>query len=152
VRKAPDDLAHACEAMVEEARAYHPDRDLKLNAESSFKAQFDRARMEQVIANLVGNAIEHGEAETPVTVSLISQGDLAVLSVHNDGPPIKECDKESLFNPMVRHNFGEGEFRAGAGLGLGLYIASAIVSAHQGSIEVDSRGGSGTTFTVKIPR
>jgi signal transduction histidine kinase len=151
VRKAPDDFSQACEAMIEEARAYHPDRDIKLNAESSFEALFDRARMEQVISNLIGNAIEHGQAGTPVTVTLKSIDKMAVLSVHNDGPPIKESDRESLFNPMVRHNFGDGEFGAGAGLGLGLYIASAIINAHQGSIEVDSRDESGTTFTVKIP-
>lgn len=152
VRKAPEDLAHACEAMVEEARAYHPDRDIRFDAKPSFQSVFDRSRMEQVISNLIGNAIEHGKAGSPVTVTLNAKEDMAVLSVHNDGPPIKDADRDSLFNPMVRHNFGDGEFGAGAGLGLGLYIASAIVNAHQGSIVVDSREGFGTTFTVSIPQ
>jgi signal transduction histidine kinase len=81
---------------------------------------FAHARLEQVITNLIGNAIEHGEAGTAVTVT---------LKIHDQA----------------------GKYGAGAGLGLGLYIASAIVSAHQGSIEVETTAGKGTTFNVRIP-
>lgn len=152
VRKDSDDLAQACEGMVEEARAYNPDRQIILQSEHSLPGLFDRSRMEQVIANLIGNAVEHGEAGTPVTVSLKSDGGTALLTVHNVGRPIDESAKSSLFSPMVRHlQSGNAEYGAGAGLGLGLYIASAIVDAHHGSIEVDSTAGSGTTFTVRIP-
>lgn len=152
IRKAFDDLAQACEGMVEEARAYHPDRQIDLRSESTLRGHFDRARMEQVISNLIGNAIEHGDAGTPVTVILKADEGMALLSVHNDGPPIKDSKKESLFNPMVRHlDSAEGEYGSGAGLGLGLHIASAVVNAHHGSIEVDSREGAGTAFRVRIP-
>ncbi|MCW8158489.1 sensor histidine kinase [Stutzerimonas stutzeri] len=152
VRMDSEDLAQACEGMVEEARAYNPDRQIVLQSEPSLLGQFDRSRMEQVIANLIGNAVEHAEAGTPITVSLKSDEGIAALTVHNVGRPIDESAKSSLFNPMVRHiQSGNAEYGAGAGLGLGLYIASAIVDAHHGSIEFESMAGSGTTFTVRIP-
>lgn len=152
VRMDGEDLAQACEGMVEEARAYNPDRQIVLQSEQSLRGQFDRSRMEQVIANLIGNAVSHGEAGTPITVSLKNDEGIASLTVHNVGRPIDESARSSLFNPMVRHiQSGNAEYGAGAGLGLGLYIASAIVDAHHGSIEFDSTAGSGTTFTVRIP-
>lgn len=152
VRMDSEDLAQACEGMVEEARAYNPDRQIVLQSEPSLLGQFDRSRMEQVIANLIGNAVEHAEAGTTITVSLKSDEGIAALTVHNVGRPIDESAKSSLFNPMVRHiQSGNAEYGAGAGLGLGLYIASAIVDAHHGSIEFESMAGSGTTFTVRIP-
>lgn len=152
VRRDGDDLALACEGMVEEARAYHPERQIDLQSEPSLLGYFDRPRMEQVIGNLIGNAIEHGTADTPVTVTLKADEEFAVLTVHNVGRPIEADARANLFNPMVRYlKNGDLTYGAGAGLGLGLYIASAIVSAHKGSIDVESDAGSGTTFTVRIP-
>lgn len=152
VRKAPDDLVHACAGMVEEARAYHPDRLLDFLSEASIQGLFDRSRIEQVISNLIGNAVQHGEPGTPVTVTLKSSQEVALLSVHNIGQPIEASAKANLFKPMVRLlPESNVEYGASAGLGLGLYIASAIVDAHHGSIEVESTSTDGTTFTVKIP-
>jgi signal transduction histidine kinase len=147
-----DDLAMTCAAMVEEASAYHPDRRLDYDGEPRLVADFDRSRMEQVISNLIGNAIKHGDPASPVTVTLRAEPDAAVLSVHNEGPPIEEDALASIFNPMVRHlPQGETEYGPAAGLGLGLHIASSIISAHGGTIDVRSLEGSGTTFTVRIP-
>ena len=152
VRIEDGDLAPMCVAMVEEARAYHPDRHIDIRTEYKVLGQFDKARMEQVITNLIGNAVQHGDKGAPVTVTLKTYGKYALLSVLNQGPPIDEATKANLFKPMARClRDGEVEYGANAGLGLGLYIASAIVSAHQGDINVDSRPGSGTTFTVRIP-
>lgn len=152
VRIERDDLAPMCVAMVEEARAYYPDRQINIRTEFRVLGQFDKARLEQVITNLIGNAIQHGDMGAPVTVTLKTDGGYALLSVLNQGHPIDETTKATLFNPMARRlREGEEEYGASAGLGLGLYIASAIVSAHQGIIEVDSKADSGTTFTVRIP-
>jgi signal transduction histidine kinase len=107
--------------------------------------------MEQVIANLIENAIQHGQADCPVTVTIKVVDGYALLSVHNAGLPIEGRARAGLFNPLVRHLQGGVEYGAEAGLGLGLYIASGIVSAHQGSIEVESEAGKGTTFTVRLP-
>ena len=151
VRIERDDLVDTCKAMVEEAKAYHPDRQIELLSEYTLPWQFDKSRIEQVIANLIGNAIQHGEADSKVTVTLKTIDGNALLSVHNDGLPIEDSAKANLFSPLIRHLQGGVEYGADAGLGLGLYIASAIVSAHQGSIEVESEADSGTTFTVRIP-
>jgi signal transduction histidine kinase len=152
VKLARDDFSLACEAMVEEARAYHPDRRIELHAKKPVIAQFDRSRMEQVISNLIGNAIKHGDPHSPVTVTVVAGSESVALSVHNEGPPIEAKAKATLFNPMVRNlQDGKVEYGAAAGLGLGLYIAAAIVSAHNGSIEVDSAADRGTTFMVSLP-
>lgn len=152
VRIEPDDLALTCKGMVDEASAYHPDRQINFQSKYTVPWRFDKPRMEQVIANLIENAIQHGETGTPVTVTLKASNEYAQLSVHNAGRPIQDSARASLFNPMTRHlHSGDGEYGAEAGLGLGLYIASAIVSAHQGDIEVDSGADRGTTFTVRIP-
>jgi signal transduction histidine kinase len=152
VSMASDDLAQACEAMVEEARAYHPDRQIHLHTPQRFATHFDRSRMEQVISNLIGNAIKHGDPLTPVTLTLAPEAGSVSLRVHNEGLPIDPAAKARIFNPMVRNlQDGQVEYGAGAGLGLGLYIAAAIVTAHNGKIEVDSSIDDGTTFTVTLP-
>lgn len=146
------DLALACEGMVEEARAYHPECQIDFECAEPVIGSFDNPRMEQVIANLIGNAVQHGDELQPISVVLRSDGEIAELAVTNQGPPITPDAIASIFNPMVRHlQSGNLEYGSGAGLGLGLHIASAIVSAHHGSIEVFSKAGLGTTFTVRIP-
>lgn len=152
VRKRREDLTQACAEMVEEAREYHPGRRIELHAEPGLQSDFDRPRMEQVISNLLGNALKHGDANEPVTVNLRAEEGSVVLSVHNAGQPIEEEAKASMFNPMVRQlRAGALEYGSSAGLGLGLYIASAIVDAHEGNIDVVSVKGSGTTFIVRLP-
>jgi signal transduction histidine kinase len=152
VRKRREDLGQACVDMVEEAREYHPGRDIELHAEPGLLTDFDRPRMEQVISNLLGNALKHGDKHEPVTVNLEARDGFIVLSVHNAGPPIDEDAKASMFNPMIRQlKAGNPEYGSGAGLGLGLYIASAIVDAHEGDMDVVSTRESGTTFIVRLP-
>lgn len=152
VRKASGDMAHTCEAVVEEARAYHPERQIDFVSEASVVGYFDTARMEQVVSNLIGNAVQYGEVDAPVTVTLKTDDGQAVLAIHNSGKPIERRAVANIFNPMVRHlHSGHTDYGSSAGLGLGLYIASAIVSAHHGSIDVESTADAGTTFRVRIP-
>ena len=108
--------------------------------------------MEQVFANLIGNAVQHGSEGAPITVSLSTEEDTAVIAINNQGKLIEKDAIASIFNPMVRQlRSGDMQYGSAAGLGLGLHIASAIVSAHKGTIEVHSKARSGTTFTVRIP-
>jgi signal transduction histidine kinase len=152
VRIESNDLALMCKEMVEEAKAYHPDRQIDLHSRSTLSWRFDRSRMEQVLTNLIGNAIQHGEANAPITVVLEAADGHASLSVHNSGWPIDNSARASLFNPLTRHlRSDDDKYGAEAGLGLGLFIASAIVSAHQGQIDVQSEADSGTIFTVRLP-
>lgn len=76
-----------------------------------------------------------------------------MLQVHNEGEAIPENAMKTIFEPMVRHQTeGQESDKNGSGLGLGLYIASEIATAHSGTIDVTSTATAGTMFTVKIPR
>jgi signal transduction histidine kinase len=152
VQRLRGDLVAACEGMVEEARAYHPEHTILFETSGPLEGRFDPARMEQVFSNLIGNAVQHGAEGTPVTVSLSTEDDMAVIAINNQGQPIEKDAIASIFNPMIRQmRSGDMQYGPAAGLGLGLHIASAIVSAHQGTIEVHSTVRTGTTFIVRIP-
>lgn len=91
--------------------------------------------------------IQHGGG-TPITLDGQEQGDSATLAVHNGGPPIPAEVLPFVFEPLTRGR-AEG---ASASIGLGLFIARAIVSAHGGDIQVSSSTAAGTTFTVRLPK
>jgi signal transduction histidine kinase len=108
---------------------------------------WDRSRMDQVIANLVGNAIKYG-AGTPVTVSMSAVGTSRVrFSVSDRGPGIPPEHQERIFGQFERADGSD----AVPGMGLGLWLARRIVTAHGGTITVDSSPGKGAVFTVIVP-
>lgn len=108
----------------------------------------DGARLHQVAANLLANARVHTPAGTQVTATVALDGGDAVLRVHDDGPGIDPAIADELFERFSRADSSRA--RQTGGTGLGLSIAKAIVSAHHGTISVDSRPGS-TTFEVRLP-
>jgi signal transduction histidine kinase len=142
------DLVALVSKIVGEIQAAHPDRPIELSAPGPCRARVDADRFEQVVSNLVGNAVTHGDPVSPVEVGLDSQNGAASLTVRNDGPPIEPAELMSLFNPFQRVGKPRGR---SDGLGLGLYISERIVSAHGGTIEVDSSELAGTRFEVIIP-
>ena len=145
------DLARTCQVAVDEMRTVHPDRTFELDVSGDLSGMWDPARLSQIVANLLQNAIQHGAEGTPVSVSVRGEQARVVLTVHNEGLPISESARQRIFEPLVR---GErrNEPRASNSLGLGLYIAREIAVAHGGSIDVASSQGEGTTFTVCLPR
>jgi signal transduction histidine kinase len=108
----------------------------------------DAQRLEQVIANLLSNAIKYATPDTDVMVDLRVAAGQAHIRVSNDGDPIPQDELPFIFNRFARTQ------AAGAsgvtGLGLGLYIARGLVSAHHGRIWAES-GPAGTTFHVTLP-
>jgi K+-sensing histidine kinase KdpD len=94
-----------------------------------------------------GNAIQHGSG-TPVSLTAQEQGDSVTLAVHNGGPAIPPDVLTSVFEPLTRGR-AEGGSQS---IGLGLFIARAIVAAHGGDIQVSSSADEGTTFTVRLPK
>jgi signal transduction histidine kinase len=104
-------------------------------------------RMEQVLTNLISNAVKYGDGK-PVSVTLRAENGRAELSVSDCGIGIAEADCARIFEQFeraaVRRNYG--------GLGMGLYITRQIVLAHGGSVQVESRPGEGSTFRVSLPR
>ncbi|HEU0051650.1 MAG TPA: GAF domain-containing sensor histidine kinase [Longimicrobium sp.] len=134
--------------VVAEIAGAHPGRALRVTYRDPGRAVFDRTRVAQLMSNLVGNAVQHGPAETPVDVLVEGAGDRVRFAVTNRGEPIPPELMPRLFQPYVRKVDG----RPRAGLGLGLYIAGEIARSHGGSIHVTSSAESGTTFTVELPR
>ena len=108
---------------------------------------FDHSRVEQVITNLLANAAKFGQGK-PVSLHVDGDDAQARIRVVDRGIGISEVDQARVFDRFERavpaQHFG--------GLGLGLYIARQIVEAHGGAIRVESTPGSGTTFTVLLPR
>lgn len=146
------DLGHIADQAVMQARAFHPDRRILLDAEGNLCGHWDSARIEQVFSNLLGNAIAHGSNGEPVSVMLVDHEQDVIATVHNSGKPIPESDIPHIFEPLRQSLGSAGAKRRPAGLGLGLYIAREIVHAHEGVITVESGSDTGTTFTVRLPR
>jgi len=134
--------------IVEEVRGAHPARAIELRADSAGRAVVDGDRLEQVVSNLVGNAIAHGDPARPITVTLAPRGSVLSLCVHNHGAPIPAGVQDELFDPFTR---GKQTRRSSDGLGLGLYISGRIVAAHGGRIDVRSSAETGTEFEVLLP-
>jgi signal transduction histidine kinase len=142
------DAGEACRCIVQEARARHADRKIELDCSGDLTGHWDPVRLEQLLSNLVSNALQYGRPRSIVTVRAEGRGEDVVLSVHNEGEPIPEDIQRSMFDPLVRHT---ADSNGGGGLGLGLYIVRTVADAHRGRIDVDS-GTGGTTFTVALPR
>ncbi|WP_437636812.1 ATP-binding protein [Sorangium sp. So ce854] len=105
---------------------------------------WDRARIEQVITNLLSNASRHGAGQ-PITLSVGAQDGSAVISVRDRGVGIAPGQREKLFEPFRWKPDAHG------GLGVGLYVCRMIARAHGGEVLVDSVAGEGTTFLVRLP-
>ena len=145
------DLHRVGNEIVAEMTQAYPARTFSFEAAGDLRGQWDPDRVEQVLSNLVGNAVTHGEG--PVRVTGSDAGDVVIMTVHNQGAAIPASMLATLFDPFSRAaQEASGTRGAADGLGLGLYIASEIVHAHGGTISVSSIHGEGTTFAVRWPR
>jgi len=138
------DMAELCRAPLDEIRLIYPSAIIDLEVHGNVEGHWDPDRILQVIANLVGNAANHGTGMTQI--SLRGSERTVILEVHNSGPPIPVDKMAHLFEPFYPGG------RRREGLGLGLYIVEQIVRAHGGSIRAESTDAAGTTFTVYWPR
>ncbi|HVS31256.1 MAG TPA: sensor histidine kinase [Thermoanaerobaculia bacterium] len=148
----PADLSALCQEVLDEFRATHPERSVRFESVGDLTGQWDAARLRQVLANLVANAIEHGEDGGAIEFRARSEGSKVALTVTNRGPVISSSALPTLFDPFVRAASTPGSNNGGGGVGLGLYIAREIVTAHAGTIAVASSEATGTMFTVRLPR
>jgi signal transduction histidine kinase len=143
------DLLPLTAKIVDELQAAHPERKIDVRADGPCLSNVDADRIEQVVSNLIANALLYGDPRQAVTVAVACRGGVARLSVHNFGKPIEPAMMAMLFDPFKRGK--EPSKNVSDGLGLGLYISERIVNAHGGKIEVDSTAERGTTFEVVIP-
>ena len=145
---APADMHGVCRDVAEEVVSSATGRKIVVECTGDVSGTWDGHRIAQAVSNLLGNAVQHSPAGTPVRVHVRGDGDQVLVDVHNEGA-IPYDRMRTLFEA-----FGTSTQRAGRheGLGLGLFIARAIARAHHGNIEVDSGPERGTTFRVALPR
>jgi signal transduction histidine kinase len=139
-----------CEA-VEAARPLAAEQgvELELDAEGASELVGDKARLAQILDNLIANAVKFTPEGGHVHVRTFSEADRAVVEVSDTGIGISEEDQDRLFQRFFR---AEGALsHAIKGTGLGLAIAKAIVDAHGGELSVKSTAGRGTTFRIGLP-
>jgi hypothetical protein len=144
---APTDLSLVCQEVFLEVQSGRPGAVVHFDCSGDVSGHWDADRLAQVVSNLVGNALQHGDG-TPVTVVARDERDTVVLTVQNNGRPIPADARRSIFEPLR-----QGQDGANGGIGLGLFIAKASVTAHGGDIDVSSSDSTaGTTFRVALPR
>ena len=155
VRQACDIVALASE-VVEELRPVAPYHTVVLEIPStSIIGKWDRGRLEQVLGNLLDNAIKYSDEHTTVTVRIWEEDerdnsdDSVHVSVHNQGASIPSAEMGQLFRPYVRLQATS----AREGSGLGLHITRSIIEAHGGVLRLvpHTAEGQGTTFSFDLP-
>jgi signal transduction histidine kinase len=145
------DMAVVATGELDQLRGAYPDRRIELTATGDSRGQWDGARLQQLLRNLVSNAIRYGSPDTPVGVA-IHGGEADIrLEVTNRGRTIEASESSQIFDPLQRGSAPGDSPDARSGLGLGLYIVREIARAHGGEVEVRSGGGE-TTFAVRLPR
>lgn len=142
------DLRAPVREAVDEIEMSHPERVRLALPDHAVEGSWDADRIEQVVMNLVTNALQHGAVNTPIHVELEDQGETAVLRVNNQGPVISAQHLPTLFDPFQR---GPASARS-RGVGLGLHIVYEVIKAHGGTVEVTSSAEGGTTFTARLPK
>lgn len=149
------DLLDIAQAVVEEARTFHPDRKIHLTTDGHLVGAWDGARMAQAFSNLISNAVQHGKPDSVIRVSICGSDDEIKYTVQNDADVLSPSKLRTMFDPVKRFAIRPANERAAArtqNLGLGLYVVKEIVAAHEGKISVASTEQEGVTFTVCLPR
>jgi signal transduction histidine kinase len=145
-------LEAVCKSAISELSLVYPEVGFRFESRGALNGFFDPERMQQVVSNLLNNAVQHGKRGFPV--SLIAQGEAASLSlqVTNRGEPIAAESLQVIFDPLVQLSPEGSAPRLSTNLGLGLFIAREIVVSHGGTIRATSSARDGTTFFAELPR
>ena len=141
------DFHELCVRVLASLSSVHPERPVSYQRGEEGRGHWDPDRLEEVLENLLVNALKYGASDRPVYVGWYAEATELVLKVHNDGQPIPAAVLPHVFDPFRR---GE-EHGVRDSLGLGLYIVRQIVAAHGGRVEVRSDRETGTTFVVHLP-
>lgn len=135
-----DDVLGRFSGQLEQARSF-------VVAEvAPLRVHWDRFRMEQVLANLIGNAIKYAPGKQ-IQIKAERVGENAILSVKDSGPGIPKEQQERIFDRFERACDSQGV----TGLGLGLYIVKQIILGHDGTIRLESEPGNGANFVAELP-
>jgi len=142
------DMAETAEILAE------PDR-IRVSVgvpEQPVLLPIDRGRIQQLLLNLVTNAIKYTPAGGTVSIRLADENDIVTIAVHDTGVGIPAKDLPHIFDRFYRADVARSRSGGRPGVGLGLAITKWIAEAHGGTITATSRPGRGTAFSVRIPR
>ena len=151
IAHAPMEIGNAVQEAAKEVHAAHPDRRILIETSGNLEGEWDRARVAQVLSNLIGNAVLRGLKTSAIDVAAKGAGQEVILSVHNEGAiPLDAL--ATVFDPLPRGGDENRIQSEKARLDLGLFITKGIVTAHGGKITVTSSEEEGTTFAAHLPR
>lgn len=149
------DLLEICQSVVEEARTFHPDRKILLTTDGHLIGAWDGSRIAQAFSNLISNAVQHGNPDGIISISVLGTPSEITFSIQNEADIIPSAKLRTLFDPVKRFAIRPASERTASrtqNLGLGLYVVKEIVSAHNGTISVNSSESEGVTFKINLPR
>lgn len=141
-----ESLRKSLEQVIKEIRIISPEKKIDVTIDLDKEVNADKNRISQLFSNLLSNAATHGDEKEPIEVKAVTSDGEFQLSVKNSGDKIPDAAMEHLFQPFYRNEVKSGK----EGLGLGLFIASEIARAHNGSLTVNSTEQE-TEFTFKMP-
>lgn len=150
INKKPVDLSKQSEIIVQEMQLGYPKVEFIIDSPGPIEGEWDSVRLNQLLTNLITNALRHGKPGGPVIVSISAEGNEAFLKVHNEGPPIPEKIRDMVSTDTFTKTNGDPTKKDS--YGLGLYIVKQIVNGHQGQLKIKSNEESGTTFKIILPR
>ena len=133
-----------------EVSATYPDSRIEIHTDGDLRGNWDGERLRQALTNLAANAVQHGARKGVIRITARGLPSEVVISVANRGPVIPREEIGQLFLAMKKS--GHARRVDDQHLGLGLYIVDKIISAHGGSIDVESTEAAGTVFTIRLGR
>jgi signal transduction histidine kinase len=143
------DLYDVCARVADDLRDPRFHR-IELVRQGDTLAEFDPDRMEQVVANLISNALKYGDPERPVRVGAVGEERAVRIEVRDEGPGLDPAIQASIFEPF--HRAPRDHPGARASVGLGLFVVRTLSEAQGAEVNVESAPGRGTTFVVRVPR
>ncbi|MGI8930072.1 MAG: sensor histidine kinase, partial [Candidatus Limnocylindria bacterium] len=148
------DLADVLRDAVARVAREQPEREITLNAPVNLPVHLDRERVDQVLSNLIENAVKYSPEGGPIRVAAIDHPHEVEVRVSDNGLGIPADQREHIFERFYQVDDGPGRGRRFGGLGLGLAISRAIVEGHGGRIwtEVNAEAGRGSVFAFRMPR
>jgi signal transduction histidine kinase len=150
INRAALDLCELARRVVEEARDQAEEHPLEIICRpEQLLIEGDDLRLEQVLQNLIQNAIKYSPPGAPVVVRVEPQDEYATVTVVDRGIGIPEAALGQLFQRFYRApNVDDRQI---SGMGIGLFVVKEIVMLHAGTVEVESSEGQGSTFTIRLP-
>jgi signal transduction histidine kinase len=150
IERSPVDLCALVKRVVEEVQPGLTAHTVEcVSPDESIMIEADELRLEQVLQNLISNAVKYSLTGGLVRVRVEQRGTIACIAVIDQGMGIPAEDIPHLFERFYRASNTDEQHVSG--MGIGLYIVKEIVSLHNGNVEVESTVGSGSSFTVCLP-